>query len=152
MDVRSIFGSMRAAIQDSEPSTWPDRNFSTEPHSLVAQPEDWIQLQSRNLRDFCIRITGFPLSVNAYCYSSLDVEVMVYYPHSVATDEMQCMLVEDCITIQSAIGRHPEAWGGADSISCLSLQPYIWTTVTDDNSDPIATVLAIPFRIEVKTI
>lgn len=149
-DIRAIFAALRDALHEASPMTWPDRGFSSTPNSLVAQPDQWIQLQSRNFRDFCFHLTGYPLSTNAYCYFSLDAEVLVYYPHSVATDEMQMILIEDAVVIQNRIGRHPELWGGADSISFLSQQPYVWTTVSDDNGEGIATVFAVPLRIEVK--
>lgn len=149
-DVRKIFAAIRHAIQASTPATWPDRNFSCEPNSLVEQPVDWIQSQSRTFRDFCLHIASYPMSANAYCFYSIDVEVLIFYPFSVATDELQILTIEDAVTVQNAIGRHPESWGGADSISFLNQQPYVYTTVTDDNADAIAQVFAIPMRIEVK--
>ena len=149
-DLRRIFGTLRQAVQETAPYTWPDRNFSSAPNSLLQQPQEWIQSQSRTFRDFCFRVVGYPLSDQAYCYYSLDVELYIFYPHSVATDELQMLKVEDAVAVQNAIGRHPETWGGADSISFLGQQPYEWETLTDDNGEPIASVLAIPFRIEVK--
>lgn len=150
VNVRAIFAALRDALHDAQPMTWPDRGFSAPAHSLVAQPDQWVQLQSRNFRDFCLHLTGYPVATNAYCYFAIDAEVLIFYPHSVATDEMQAMLIEDAVTVQNVIGRHPERWGGADSISFLQQQPYVWTTVSDDNGEGIATVFAIPMRIEVK--
>jgi len=150
VDPRAIFAALRDALHDAQPATWPDRGFSAPAHSLVSQPDQWIQLQSRNFRDFCFHVTGYPVSSNAYCYYALDAEILLYYPHSVATDELQAILIEDAVTIQNDIGRHPEHWGGADAVSFLQQQPYIWTTVSDDNGEGIATVYAVPLHIEVK--
>ena len=75
-DIRAIFAALRDALHEASPMTWPDRGFSSTPNSLVAQPDQWIQLQSRNFRDFCFHLTGYPLSTNAYCYFSLDAEVL----------------------------------------------------------------------------
>lgn len=150
VDIRSIFRAVIDGVHAISPATWPDRGFSFEPGSLLRQPDSWIQLQSRNFRDCCLHLAGYPVSVNAYCYSSIDVEILIFYPYSIATDELQPILIEDALAIQNTIGRHPTKWGAADSISFLSQQPYDYVTLYDDNNEPIALVYAIPFRVEIK--
>lgn len=150
VNVRTIFQAIIDGVHAIEPTTWPDRNFSFEPNSLLRKPDEWIQLQSRNFRDCCLHLAGYPLSVNAYCYSSIDVEIMVFYPLSVATDELQAIMVEDALAIQNEIGRHPEKWGGADSISFMNQQPYEYQELVDDSDETIALVFAIPFKMVIK--
>lgn len=150
VNIRTIFQAIIDGVHGIEPTTWPDRNFSFEPNSLLRKPDEWIQLQSRNFRDCCLHLAGYPLSVNAYCYSSIDVEIMVFYPLSVATDELQAIMVEDALAIQNEIGRHPEKWGGADSISFLNQQPYEYQELVDDSDETIALVFAIPFKMVIK--
>lgn len=150
VNIRAIFQAVIDAVHGIEPSTWPDRGFSSEPGSLLTQPDEWIQLQSRNFRDFCVHVVGYPYSTNAYCFSTLDAEILIFYPFSVATDELQALLVEDALSIQNTIGRHPQHWGGADSLSFLNQQPYEFQRLLDDNSDQIALVFAIPFQVVIR--
>lgn len=150
VNIRQIFKALIDGIHAVEPPTWPDRAFSFEPGSLLKEPSEWIQLLSRNFRDCCLHLTGYPVSVNAYCYSSISAEILIFYPYSVATDELQAILIEDALAIQNAIGRHPQTWGGADSITFLGEQPYEFQTITDDNDESIALVYAIPFNVEIK--
>ncbi len=150
VNIRTIFQAIIDGVHGIEPTTWPDRNFSFEPNSLLRKPDEWIQLQSRNFRDCCLHLAGYPLSVNAYCYSSIFLELMIFYPLSVATDELQAIMLEDALAVQNEIGRHPEKWGGADSVTFLGQQPYEFQVLTDDNGDSIAIVFSIPFEVVIK--
>lgn len=150
VNFRSIFSSIIEGVHAISPATWGDRCFSFESGSLVREPSEWIAQQSRSFRDCCLHLAGYPLSVNAYCYSSIDAEILIFYPFSVATDELQVILLEDSLAIQNQIGRLPQYWGAADSISFLAQQPYEFQLLTDDNGESIALVFAVPFRIEVK--
>lgn len=150
VNIRAIFQAIIDGVHALTPATWPDRNFSFEPNSLLKKPDEWIASQSRSFRDCCLYLSGYPLSTNAYCYSSLFLELMIFYPLSIATDELQALMIEDAIAIQNAIGRHPETWGGADSITFLGQQPYEFETLTDDNGDSIAIVFSVPMEVVIR--
>lgn len=147
VDFRRIISGILSAVESITPATWADQGFSAPDLSLPIDPEDWIARPTRRFRQCVLHSIGDPYSTKAYCYAVWDLELLIYYPRSIATDELAVIMLEDVLAVQQKLGRHPELWGGAESLSFLEQQPNTAQIIVDDNGMGIAVVKAVPMRL-----